>query len=49
MDRLDLQKFKDSSAFYKRRFKHIKKSHKADWWITAGLYLLLVGVAFVIF
>jgi hypothetical protein len=47
-EELDLQKFEQSSAVYNRRLKNHRKLRQADWWIAAGLYLILVSVALVV-
>jgi hypothetical protein len=37
-----------SADYYEQRHKSRIKFSKGDWWIAVGLYLLFVGVAFVI-
>ena len=44
----DLQEFEASSEYYERRSRIRFKWHQGDWWIAIGLYLVLVGVAFVV-
>ena len=43
----ELQEFEASSAYYERRSRNRIKLHQGDWWIAVGLYLILLGVAFV--
>ena len=45
----DLKEFEASSAHYERRSRIRLKWHQGDIWIAIGLYLVLVGVAFVVF
>ena len=44
----DLQAFEASSDYYERRSRNRIKLHQGDWWIAVGLYLILLGVAFVV-
>ena len=44
----DLKEFEASSDHYERRSRIRIKLHQGDWWIAVGLYLILIGVAFVV-
>lgn len=48
-DEPDLEDYEKSSECYKRQLREGLKLRKADFWISAGLYLLLISVAFVVF
>ena len=37
-----------AADYYERRHKRTIQFSKGDWWIAIGLYLLFVGVAFVV-
>ncbi len=43
----DLQEFEASSDYYERRSRNRIKLRQGDWWIAVGVYLILIGVAFV--
>ena len=43
-----MQEFEDSSEYYERRSKIRFKWQQGDWWIAIGLYMVLVGVAFIV-
>ena len=48
LNQTGLKEFKDSPAYYERRSKIGTRLGRSDWWITIGVYLVIVGVAFVI-
>jgi hypothetical protein len=48
LNQTGLQEFNDSPAYYERRSKIGMKLGRNDWWIAIGVYLVIVGVAFVV-
>ena len=45
----DTQEYEVSADLYSQRARSRANIRKGDWWVAVGLYLILFGIAFVVF